>query len=504
MTNSAASGDRFAIKCQYFTDLYARWDMGTCFPNAILGEGGYLASHQNSLQRLSLISDGNCVTGSPPFNEFAKLRDLSWKGVRGDADCAALKECLEKHHERLIALEIDFIDWAEIESYFDLSDELEDEDDESTPLIDLIIPERIDDSRDFLPNLQTFLLSASSFKGSWDLLINVFNLRNVKVLRLHNCKLAVEMLDYMAQTDVALQATQVELVLRRSELIGMECEVIDFLAPFDSLKDLFLMFYSDYTNEYYFQMILRHRDTLRRLVYHRRHYCMADKAPYWQEYCDSSLEETEGDGFADIFRETKLERLGVCGEPSKLQESFHSMASTVHSLKLLHLRFTGKAERKPKFFKESEAYGDNSPSPEFTRAYFEAQRNGTTPPQRSPGPSKAELRIRWEQLQGENWREDEEKELEAFANWAFGSDGFPRLQVLASGDFSYRNRFVDTHTLWCRKTRGSRRNQTWRPVEPNDIAENELIDANMDMMSACPVSPLFYRSGRGDVFPGIA
>ena len=209
--------------------------MGTCFPNAILGEGGYLASHQNSIQRLSIISDGDCATVGPPFNDFAKLRDLSWKGVRNDSDCDALKQCLEIHHERLIALEIDFISWAKIESYFDLSDDLEDEDDESTPLTDLIIPESVDGSRDFLPNLQTFSLSASSLKGSWDLLINVFNLRNVKLLRLHNCKLAAEILGHMGQTDVALQATWVELVLHRSELIGMEAEIIDFLSPFDSL-----------------------------------------------------------------------------------------------------------------------------------------------------------------------------------------------------------------------------------------------------------------------------
>ena len=264
------------------------------------------------------------------------------------------------------------------------------------------------------------------------------------------------------------------------------------------------MFYSDYRNRFYFQMILRHRHTLRRLVYHRREYCLAEKAPYWEEYCDSSLGEDGSDGVAIILQETKLESLGVCGEPSQLQESFQGKVSTVQSLKLLHLRFTGKTERKPKFLTEYEAYMEDSPPPEFDRAYAEARRNGTTPPRRSPGPSEAEFRIRWEQIQGENWREDEEKESEAFANWVFGSDGFPHLQVLASGDFSHGNRFIDTHRLWCRKTRGSRRKQTWRPVEPNDIAENELIAANMDMMSACAVSPLFYSYGRGDLFPGIS
>jgi len=389
-----------------------------------------------------------------------------------------------------------------VEYRLDLPDD--DDEDDSTPLTDLILPEHKDDYESFLPNLQSFSLSAASFKGSWDRLIDAFNLQNVKELRLLNCKRAVELLDYIARRNDYLYATKAELVLRQAEMVEMEFDFVDFLAPFDGLEDLFLMFQSDYADKYYAEMILHHRDTLRRLVFHRRHYCMAEKAPYWEEYCDSSLEETEGGGFPEILRETKLKSSGVCGEPSKLQKSSQSIASRVDSLKLLHLRFTGKAVRKPRFFKESEAYGGNSPSPEFNRAYIEAQRSGTTPPRRSPGPSEAEFRIRWEQIQGENWRDDEEEELEAFANWAFGPDGFPRLQVLASGDFAYGNRFIDTHTLWCRNTRGSKSKKTWRTVEQSDLAENELIDANMDMMSACPVSPLFYRYGRGDVFPGIS
>lgn len=98
----------------------------------------------------------------------------------------------------------------------------------------------------------------------------------------------------------------------------MKDNVTDFFAPFDSLKELFLMFDSDFPNEHYFRRILRHRDTLRRLVYQKRGYCMAVKSPYWQEYCDSSFEETDGNGLADVLRETRLESLGVCGQPSKL------------------------------------------------------------------------------------------------------------------------------------------------------------------------------------------
>ena len=131
----------------------------------------------------------------------------------------------------------------------------------------------------------------------------------------------------MARTDVYFDATKVELVLRRAEMEEIKFSIVDFLSPFNGLEDLFLMFDSDYAEKYYAEMILHHRDTLRRLVFHRRHYCMAEKAPYWQQYCDSSLEETEGGGLAKVFWETKLESAGVYGEPSELQNSFRSIPS---------------------------------------------------------------------------------------------------------------------------------------------------------------------------------
>ena len=485
--------------------------MGTCFPSTLLGEEGYFVAHQNNIRELALITGGDCISRGLQLTDFTNLRELSWKGLLSHDDCAALKGFFNLHHGRLASFEVDFIDWVEIQDRFDLIDGDEDdwnhdEDGEGSSLLtDLILPKREDEYKDFLPNLQSLSLRAASFKGSWDCLINAFNFQSVKELTLLNCKFALELLDHMVRTNISLHATQVELSLRHPEGIILDPGMVDFLALFDGLEKLFLMLDSDYTDNIYFEMILRHRDTLRRLVYHRRSYCLAEKAPYWEEYCDDSLEkEREGDGFERILCETKLECAGVCDVPSELQESFQNIALGVDSLKLLHLRFTGKAKRKPKFLRETDAYEGDLPSPEFTRAYIEAQRNGTTPPQRSPEPSGAEFRFRWEQIQGENWREDEDKELEAFANWVFGPNGFPRLQVLASGDFSYGDRFADTQTLWCRETGSSKSKKTWRAVEQSDIAENELINANMDLLSACPVSPLFYRYGRGEAFPGIS
>lgn len=460
------------------------WEMGTCFPNAILGEQGYLVTHQNCIRKLCLVTEIGCMSEGPPLKKFPNLQELSWRGLLSDDDCAALREFLELHHERLLSLEVDFVTWAAVEHHFDLPY------DNPTPLTDLILPKRKDDYGSSLPNLQNFSISAASFKGSWDRLIDGFNLRSVTELRLLNCKFAVELLDYMARTNVSLQATKVELVLSRLEEGDFESEYVDFLAPFDALEDLFLMFESVYADEIYINTILHHRDTLRRLVFHRRHYCLVEEAPYWEEFCDSSDGSGDG-GLAKLLLKSELQSAGICVPPSELQISLQGIASSVDSLKLLHLRFTGKAKRKPKFFDEF-GVDDDSPLSEFS----EAQSNETT--------REIKFQAGWEHIQGENWREDEEKEVEIFADWAFGPDGFPRLQVLASGDFSHGYRFADTQVLWCRKSHGSESKKTWRTVQRSDVAENELIDANMDMMSACAVSPLFYKYGLGEEFPGIS
>ena len=86
------------------------------------------------------------------MKKFTNLRELSWRGILSYDNRVALKAFLDLHHERLTSLEVNFIDWAEVEYRFDLPDDDEGEND-STPLADLILPERKDDYEGFLPNL---------------------------------------------------------------------------------------------------------------------------------------------------------------------------------------------------------------------------------------------------------------------------------------------------------------------------------------------------------------
>ena len=362
-------------------------------------------------------------------------------------------------------------------------------------------PKRKDFYRDFLPNLQTLSLSAASLAGSWDRLINAFNLCGVKELHLRNCGRAVELLKHLAGRNNHLHATKAELALPEAEMDLRELHAIDFLAPFTGLEDLFLMFESDFADTIYIDMILRHRGKLRSLVYHKRYLCTDEL--YEEEYRDSSLLDSEGVRFADVLCETEFESVGVCGKPSSAQKSFQSIASKVDSLKLLHLRFTGKAEQKPKFSEEDDFYSADSPSPDSNPGWLGTQFSGTTRPRCSAYTSESKSSAE-PIYQTNDWRENEKRELEALADWAFSPDGFPNLKILASGDFSHGDPFIDIHVLRCRKSSDSRNQTTWRTVEQSDVSENELINANMDLLSACPVSPLFYRYGLRGSFAGIS
>lgn len=104
----------------------------------------------------------------------------------------------------------------------------------------------------------------------------------MKELRLLNYKQTIKLLDYIAQANVSLQATKVELLLPRLEINGIESDIIDFLALFNSLENLFLIFKSNYANKYYTEIISYYRDTLRRLVYYRRYFYIAEKVLYWE------------------------------------------------------------------------------------------------------------------------------------------------------------------------------------------------------------------------------
>jgi len=94
-------------------------------------------------------------------------------------------------------------------------------------------------------------------------------------------------------------------------------------------------------------------------------------------------------------------------------------------------------------------------------------------------------------------------ELFSFANWAFGPEGFPELDIVAFGDFSYRGRFSRKNLLLCRdKSSSSPANLdstqqgtalTFRNMREDDRALWGLLKRNADFLEACPAETILYE-----------
>lgn len=90
--------------------------------------------------------------------------------------------------------------------------------------------------------------------------------------------------------------------------------------------------------------------------------------------------------------------------------------------------------------------------------------------------------------------------LNDLAQWAFGPDGLPSLEVIAFGDFSYNGRYAWGNVILSRK-RGRQcefhKDSKWpchcvfEYIEDDDAISWDLLDEYSDMLEACPMEPLF-------------
>ena len=287
----------------------------------------------------------------------------------------------------------------------------------------------------FLPDLERLSLTATSFRGSWEDLLDALRILSVNKLLLLKCTMLAELMHYIRITGRQICASQVELVLPKPFLNQHTHLYIDFIATFERLEDFFLMYESYFTDKHYVEAIVHHRQSLKRLVYHRRHKAALNKLDY---YCDTATSALSPGAVKSIFRDMTLQCIGICDRPSMLQSTLEETAPSVSNLRLLHLRFSGKFVTLPKFnaastniyYTSTTPHQDEDPERDmFAECDAQDDLRGSSLPSASDNQA----------LLGE-----ESEELKQFADWAFGPRGFPSLQVLASGDFSFGERWAHT------------------------------------------------------------
>jgi len=75
-----------------------------------------------------------------------------------------------------------------------------------------------------------------------------------------------------------------------------------------------------------------------------------------------------------------------------------------------------------------------------------------------------------------------------FADWLFSEDGLPDLKILAWGGFSNEGRCAEHNILFFAEIRGFK----FRTLTDLDTYYWDFIDANMDMLAACPADSIMY------------
>jgi hypothetical protein len=86
-----------------------------------------------------------------------------------------------------------------------------------------------------------------------------------------------------------------------------------------------------------------------------------------------------------------------------------------------------------------------------------------------------------------------ESEVYQFAEWAFGPHGFPKLQIVAYGDFSHENRHASKNTLLCRRAPSPELEHVrYQAILYRDWHRMKVDDGYLEVLGACPVDYLLW------------
>jgi hypothetical protein len=77
------------------------------------------------------------------------------------------------------------------------------------------------------------------------------------------------------------------------------------------------------------------------------------------------------------------------------------------------------------------------------------------------------------------------EEVRDFAEWAFGPDGLPELQLFAYGDFSCPGLFDEYNALFCRAEASGSSLTSSEPVVPFSGPLWSVVESQMEALGSC-------------------
>ncbi|KAI9784369.1 MAG: hypothetical protein M1816_000893 [Peltula sp. TS41687] len=423
------------------------WELGTCVPYKLLGPNGYLPEKQNQIRALTLKTAGMCGTnmeGESPLHlpYFNKLKCFSWAAPRSAVDFEAIQEVLKANSDHLEELYLDLVDWVEADdSWFNdrgLWTVPRSPNFFAQEILGLSSRDEEKKGKVMLPALRDLTLSALSFQSVPKKLACFFNFSALHSLKLRYCPCTRALLEVLTGAKEGIKLTSLELILFEDEWDDLEDVAMDpvkpFLESFEGLEDLSLVIVDPMgVEDDYWSPIFHHQRTLKRFVYHERAIDIEEDSATFELLRDMEFPGGNS-GDYDNFDELKLECIGLSGSPRVMRATLEPLGSK-RTLKLLHIRRTGSDLRDGT---NPDDLGDRYSGDGSYDTHMERLRDLSDLHQSQHSDGK---------IRNKGFP----PALAEFAQWAFGPTGYPALQVLAYGDFSYEGRYERYNLLLCRR-----------------------------------------------------
>lgn len=472
---------RFPERVPKFKLTKRSWDLRSCVSEDILGVDGHLQREQQNIESLYLNTatptniwdNGDYIIPSPAplvLDTFRCLRTFSWIGLRLASELQSLRIFLAANHKILESLGLDLIDWSQVNPGCKTGLAPED----TRVFTSHILPLSPDPSINSFPTLTTLSLSAVCLPICSDETLPAFDFSQLRALKLHRCKDTHLLLRAIVQTAQPLKLECLGLLMDdfadKNDWGGSSLTA--FLRSFNSLRQLYLLitFSEMVTTEQYFESMMCHAATMKKLLYHERG---VKDWGYDHGIGDKTLTfkpPDSGGSFTGAMQrfmhQSDLVSLGCCDSLPQLRRTLELHASK-QSLQLLHARCS--EDEFPCMLRDT-----------INRWTVTGAMEETLPRVIESG---------WGQ--GNLMEPIKTYELFEFARWAFGSNGLPRLQILAFGDFSYDVRHLREHVVLCRQRIGSRHG--FRLASRENVISLGGIDKPFDFLGACPKDPLYPK-----------
>ena len=293
---------------------------------SLLGANGYITQQQRRLESISLVTDPCCKTNQKGNNRldlshFQHLLELSWIGLHSNDDMIALEACLRENSQHLRSLTLSSIGWRMAGCCSRHVDQ-----NNGCPARDFFASYVLGICEGSEPvvfsALRSLCLSSLSFKGAFNKWSSALKVENLRELKLWDCRGTLHLLNRLVDTKQAINLISLEIVVLGFSQNTNSPSLHNFLQTFTGLEALYLILpFSDW--DLTIKGVMRHRETLRRLVLHSRildHYGMARDGLVYGSHPTDGNHHRDSKLFNDSCVPTDCDFLGI-SNPSAITVS---------------------------------------------------------------------------------------------------------------------------------------------------------------------------------------